>query len=218
MTIPPPAGNQTPEQPVAIQPGFEEAAQVFWDKNRRLILMVCAAALLVVIGREGWSYYAAEQEKGVQAEFARAADRPEQLATFAQAHSSHALAGIAWLRIADQRYAAADYRGALENYTKSVAGLKNPALLARARLGVAMSQLFSGDSAAATTSLKAISADAALSKSARAEATYHLTSLAVEAGNQAEVERLVAEIGKIDPAGIWSQRATSLMARKPVGL
>jgi hypothetical protein len=101
MTIPPPAGTQTPEQPVAIQPGFEDAVQAFWDKNRRLILLACAAALLVVIGREGWAYLSAQREQGVREEFARTADRPEQLAAFAKAHKSHALAGIALLRIAD---------------------------------------------------------------------------------------------------------------------
>jgi tetratricopeptide (TPR) repeat protein len=213
MTIPPPA-----EQPVAIQPGFEEAAQAFWDKNRRLILLACAAALLVVIGREGWSYYSAQQEEGVREAFARTADRPEQLATFAQANASHPLAGVAWLRIADQRYTAADYRQALENYNKAISALVNPSLLARARLGAAMSQLFSGDKTAAEAALKAIGADTNLPKGVRAEATYHLGSLAREAGNQTEVDRLVAEIGKIDPTGVWSQRATGLVARRPAGL
>lgn len=218
MTIPPPAGHQPSEQPAAIQPGFEEAAQAFWDKNRRLILLVCAAALLVVAGREGWAYYSAQQEQGVREEFARADDRPEKLAVFAKAHESHALASVAWVRIADQRYAAADYRQALENYNKAIAGLTNSALLGRARLGAAMSQLFSGDQTAGQVALKAIGADTSLSKSVRAEATYHLASLALEAGNQAETDRLVAEIGKIDPTGVWSQRATGLVARKPAGL
>jgi tetratricopeptide (TPR) repeat protein len=215
MTIPPPAGTQTPEQPVAIQPGFEDAVQVFWDKNRRLILLACAAALMVVIGREGWSYYSAQREQGVREEFARTADRPEQLAAFAKAHESHALASIALLRIADQRYAAGDHRQALEQYNKAIAGLKNPTLLGRARLGAAMSQLLSGDKAAAEAALKAIGADAGLAKSLRAEATYHLASLALEAGNKAEVDRLVAELSKIDPTGVWAQRSTSLLVGRP---
>ena len=216
MTIPPPAGNQTPEQPVAIQPGFEEAVQAFWAKNSRLILMACAAVLLIVVGRYGWEYFAAEQEKDKQAEFARAADRPEQLIAFAKANSGHALAGVASLRVADQRYVAADYRQALENYNLAVASLKNPALIARARLGAALSQFYSGDKTAAETALKAISADATLPKGLRAEATYHLATLAKEAGNSTEVDRLIAEIGKIEPAGVWSQRATALVVSKPM--
>lgn len=216
MNIPPPAGHQTPEQPVAIQPGFEEAVQAFWDRNRRLILLACAAALAVVIGRYGWDYYAEQKEQSVQAEFGRAADRPEQLAAFAKTHAGHALASVAWLRLADQRYAAGDHRQALEGYNQAVAGLDNIALLGRARLGAAMSQLFNGDQAAAEAAFKAIGADASLTKGVRAEATYHLALLALEAGNHAEVDRLVAEIGKIDPAGVWSQRATTLVVRKPL--
>jgi hypothetical protein len=218
MNLPPPAGHPTPEQPVAIEPGFEDAVQAFWDKNRRLILLACAAALLVVIGRYGWEYMAEQKEEGIRTAFARTADRPEQLAAFAKEHEGHALAGVALLRIADQRYAAADYRSALENYNKAASGLKNSALLGRARVGAAMSQLYSGDKAAAETALKAISADASLTKAVRAEAGYHLASLALEAGNHAEVDRVVAEIGKIDPAGIWSQRATTLVVRKPASL
>jgi hypothetical protein len=74
-----------------------------------------------------------------------------------------------------------------------------------------MSQLLSGDKAAAEAALKAIGADAGLSKGLRAEATYHLASLALEAGNKAEVDRLVAELSKIDPTGVWAQRSTSLL-------
>lgn len=216
MNIPPPAGHQPPEQAAApAQPGFEEAAQAFWEKNRSLILMACAAALLVIIGREGWHFYAANQEQEVRAAYARADDRPEQLAAFAKTHAGHALAAVASLRIADQRYAAGDYRQALESYNQAVTGLTNAALLGRARMGAAMSQLNSGDKAAAETALKAISADAALTKGVRAEAAYHLASLAQEAGNAAEVSRLVSEIGKIDPAGVWSQRATMLVVNQP---
>jgi hypothetical protein len=75
-----------------------------------------------------------------------------------------------------------------------------------------MSQLNAGDKTAAEAALKAIGTDTALDKGVRAEATYHLASLAREAGNTAEVGRLVGEIGKIDPAGVWSQRATALVA------
>lgn len=216
MTIPPPAGHTPTEQPAApVQPGFEEAVQGFWEKNRQLILMACVAALLVVVGREGWAHYQAGVEQDMREAFARAADRPEQLAAFAKANESHPLAAVAYLRIADQRYAAGDHRQALENYTKAAAGLKNAGLAGRARLGAAMSQLGTGDKAAAEAALKAVSADAALPKGLRAEAAYHLAALAFEAGNAAEVSRLAAEIGKIDPAGVWSQRATALVAGRP---
>jgi hypothetical protein len=215
MNIPPPAGHQSPDQAAApVQPGFEEAAHAFWTKNRQLILIACVAALLVVVGREGWHYYNAQREQAVRADFAKAGDRVEQLTAFAKANEGHTLAGLAYLRIADQRYTAGDYRQAQENYTKAAAVVTEPALRGRARVGAALSLLNAGDKSGAEAALKAISADAALLKSVRAEATYHLASLALEAGNSAEVDRLVAEIGKIDPAGTWSQRATALLANQ----
>jgi predicted negative regulator of RcsB-dependent stress response len=215
MTIPPPAGHQTQDQPAAaIEPGFEVTLQAFWDKNRKLVLAVCVAALLVIIGREGWQYYAAQQEQGVREQYSRVADRPEQLAAFAAANAGHPLAGVAYLQIADSKYVAADYRTAADNYKKAAAIIKNAGLLGRAKLGAAMSQLNAGEQAAAETALKAIGADATLPHGTRAEAMYHLATLAHDAGNAAEVGRLLAEINKIDANGVWAQRVTTLLAAK----
>ncbi len=216
MTPNPSAENQPQGQTVpAIEPGFEVSAQVFWEKNRSLILLVCAVALLAIIGREGWQYYTAQHEQSVRDDYARVAERPEQLAAFAGANAGHVLAGVAYLRIADAKYAAADFRAAVENYNKAAASLTNPALQGRAKLGAAMSQLNGGDKTAGEAALKAIGAEATLLKSVRAEAIYHLTTLAYEAGNSAEVSRLVTEVGRVDASGIWSQRATALLTIKP---
>lgn len=215
MITNPPAESQSKVQPVAVvEPGFEVTAQAFWDRNRSFILLVCAAALLAIIGREGWQYYTARNEQSVRNDYAKVADRPEQLAAFAGAHAGHALAGVAYLRTADTKYAAADFRFALENYSKAAAGLKNPALLARARIGAAMSQINSGDKTAGETALKTVGADETLPKNFRAEAIYHLATLAFEAGNAAEVSRLVTEVGKIEVSGLWAQRATALLTIK----
>lgn len=216
MTIPPPAGHQTPtsEQPATIEPGFEVAMHAFWEKNRKLVLTLCVVALLVIIGREGWQYYATQQEQSVREQYARVADRPEQLAAFAAANAEHPLAGVAYLQIADAKYVASDYRSAADNYKKAAAIIKNAGLLGRAKLGAAMSQLNAGDQAGAETALKTISADTALPHGSRAEASYHLATLANDAGNAAEVGRLLAEINKIDANGVWAQRAATLLAAK----
>jgi predicted negative regulator of RcsB-dependent stress response len=216
MITPPSAEKQPQDQSaVAIEPGFEIALHAFWEKNRSLILAVCIAALLVILGREGWQYFAAQHEQGVREEYAKVADRPDQLAAFAAANSDHALAGVAYLRLADSKYAAGDFRAAAEQYQKAAASLKNSALLGRAKVGAAMSLFNSGDKAAAETALKAIGNDVTLPTSARVEADYHLATLALEAGNAAEVSRLVAETGKIDAGNVWSQRATALLTIKP---
>lgn len=214
MITNPPVENQSEKQPVVVEPGFEVAAQAFWEKNRALILGLCAVALLAIVGYKGWEYFAAQHEESVRSDFAKTGDRPEQLTTFAAANADHVLAGVAYLRVADAKYAAADHRAALENYNKAAAALKVPALSGRARMGAAMSQLNSGDKAAGEAALKAIGADASLLNGTRAEAYYHLATLAHEAGNAAEVARLVAEINKIDGTGLWAERAATLQVSK----
>jgi hypothetical protein len=211
MTTNPPVEKQSQnESAVAPEGGFEIVMQEFWDKYRTVILAVVVLGLVVIIGRESWQYFAAQREEGVKVEYAKAGDRPEQLLSFASAHSGHELAGVAYLRVADAKYAAGDYRAAIENYTKAAAALKVPAVLGRARLGGALSQLNNGDKSAGEAALKAIAADANLLKPTRAEASYHLAAVAYEAGNQAEVGRLVGEINKLDTAGIWIERVAAL--------
>ena len=213
--ITPPVENQSQSQPVvAPVSGFEIAVQEFWQKYRNVVLGVVVLGLLVIIGREGWQYFAAQREESVRADYAKTGDRPEQLASFAAANSGHELAGVAYLRVADAKYTAGDYRAALENYNKAAASLKVVAVLGRARLGGALSQINGSDKPAGETALKAIAADTSLLKPARAEANYHLAAIAYEAGNQAEVTRLVGEINKLDTGGIWIERASALQVLK----
>jgi predicted negative regulator of RcsB-dependent stress response len=214
MTIPPPPENQSQVQPVAPDTGVEIALHSFWEKNRTLLIGACVVALLVIIGREGWQYFADSREQEVRKEYARIADRPEQLAAFAGANADHVLAGVAYLQLADAKFTAADYKSAAENYKKAAGVIKEPVLFGRAKMGEAISILNSGDQSGAEAALKALVADASLLKAVRAEAAYHLATLADGAGNTTEVGRLVAEINKIDATGVWAQLATSLMSPK----
>lgn len=211
-----PSAKPTPEgtTPVYV-PSFETAAHAFWAKNRQGILMVCIVALLAIIGREAWQYIAASREQAVQAEYAKIADQPAKLAAFAEANAGHTLAGVAYLRLADEKFAAGDFKTAATHYAKASGSLKNEALLGRAKLGAAMSQLNGGDQAAGEAALKAIGADATLDKGARAEAIYQLTSLAAEAGKADEVKKLAEEVSKLDPLSSWAQRATLLLTSQP---
>jgi len=211
-----PPAKPTPEgtTPVYV-PTLETAVHGFWAKNRQLILVLCVAALLAIIGREAWQYFAASREQAVQAEYAKIADQTAKLEAFANANSGHALAGVAWLRLADEKFAAGDFKTAAAHYQKATASLKNAILLGRAKLGAAVSQLNGGDRAAGEAALKAIGADTALDKGVRAEATYHLAVFAVDAGKADEVKKLAEEVSKIDPLSSWAQRATLLLTSSP---
>ncbi|MEI6108077.1 MAG: tetratricopeptide repeat protein, partial [Opitutae bacterium] len=212
-----PSRHADPAAAPVVEPGFEVTVQIFWEKNRGFILGMCAIALLTIVGREGWQYYATQHEAGVREEFARIADQPAKLGAFADANSSHVLAGVAYLKLADDKYAAGDFAGAAAGYAKAVGALKNEALLGRAKLGAAMSQLSGKDKAAGEAALRVLSADAALLKGVRAEATYQVAALAAAAGKTDEVKKLVEQISRIDAASAWSQRATLLLANLPAG-
>jgi hypothetical protein len=219
----PPAKQSPQATPPASEPGFELALHEFWIKNRQAILLVIAAALLGIVGREGWQYFAEQREQGVQEEYARIADQPAKLAAFAEANASHPLAGVAYLRLADEKYLAVDYPAAATYYQKAAGSLKNEALLGRARLGSAMCLLNGGDRIAGEAALKTLKADPTLHKGVRAEAAYQLASLAAETGNTEEVKKLTDEVNTIDAAGPWAQRATMLYASltataKPAGV
>ena len=212
----------TPDSPLAdaatapvAAPSFEVIVHAFWAKNRNFIFGICAAALAAIVVREGWQYFAAQHEAEVQAEYARIAEQPTRLAAFAAAHAGHALAGVAYLKLADDKFSAGDFTGAAPAYTKAASQLKNEALVGRAQLGAAISQFSGADKTAGEAALKKLSADATLLKSVRAEATYHLASIAAAAGQAVEVKQLAEQISQIEAAGAWAQRATMLLSTLP---
>jgi len=195
--------------------GFEAVVQAFWDKNRAFIFGMCALALVAIFARSGWQYYAEAHEASVQEDYAKAVDSSAKLAAFADANSGHALAGVAYLKLADDKFTAGDYAGAFTGYQKAAGSLKNEALLGRARIGAAISQLNGPDAAAGEAALKTLSADPAQPKAVRAEASYDLASLAAAAGKADEARKLIEQIGRIDAASSWSQRGTMLLATLP---
>ena len=213
----PAAQGAKPADAPGVEPGFEIAAHEFWVRNRNFILLMCVAAVLAIAGREGWQYFADSREADTQADYAKAGDSTDRLAAFADAHSGHALAAVACLRVADGKFSAGDFKAAATFYAKAAGSLQNEALLGRAKLGVAFSQLGSGDQAGGEAALKALGADPAVFKSARAEATYHLASLAAGAGRADEARKLAEQVGRIEESGPWAQRATILLASLPAG-
>ena len=211
-----PPANQAPEGTAPVyQPAFETAVHNFWANNRQAVLILVIVALLGIIGREGWQAMAASREEGVRAEYAKAGDQPAKLEAFAAANAGHALAGVAYLRVADGKFITGDYKNAAAAYQTAAGSLKDAALLGRARLGAAISQLNAGDQAAAETALKGVTSDTTLEKGTRAEAAYDLAALAADAGKADDVKKLAEEVSKIDASSSWAQRATLLVVRAP---
>jgi len=195
--------------------GLEEKMHKFWADHRQHVTYACIAVLLVILGKGAWDKLAEVRENNLQAEFTAATASPAKLASFADQYSAHALGGVAYLTLADQKYEAGDFVQAAGFYRKATTAISFPTLAGRARLGEAVSNLNAGNRAAGETTLKAIAADTSLLKVTRAEAYYHLASLAAEASKADEVRKMVEELGKIDASGMWSQRATLLLVSLP---
>jgi hypothetical protein len=213
MTNTPPVDRPAKDQATSVpDDDFAALMHSFWARNRSTVLMVAVVVLLAVIGRQGWDYFNERREQSIRDEYAQAAESPEKLAAFAAEYSSHPLAGVAWLRLADRQYSTGDFKSATTNYQRAAGSLTEIALKSRARLGAAMSLLAGGDQPAGEAALKPLTTDATADKVIRAEACYHLATLANEAGRADEVRTLTDEITKIDPMSVWAQRAFQLRA------
>ncbi len=215
-SAPKPAGDDRNLVPVDVSTAanFEERLHVFWKNNGNAILTLVALVLAGILAKGGWDYFSAQKELGIRKDYA-AATTPAQLKTFAAAHAGHALAGVALLRIADEAYAAGKYADAIAAYDAAQPVLKTGPLAARARLGRAVAKADTGKTAEATAELKQLADDATLDKNVRTEATYQLASLAAEAGNAADVQKLSESLMRLDPQSPWTQRALGLRASLP---
>lgn len=193
---------------------FEDKLHLFWKNNRNAIFIVCAAVLLAIVGKGLWERFTRERELDVEKEYA-AAKTTEQLKAFSTKHGDHTLAGVAQLRIADEAYAAGKAADAIAGYDKALTTLKSGPLAARAKLGRALAKIQAGKGGEATAELKQLADDTNQFRGLRAEAAYHLTGLAVEAGNAADAQKYVDQINQIEPLSSWGQRAMNLRATLP---
>ncbi len=193
---------------------FEDKLQLFWGKNRNAIFAVCALVVVVIVAKGGWEYLARQKELDIGNTYA-VATTPEELKAFATAHPGHALAGIAQVRLADDAYKAGKAADAIAGYEKALTVIKDGPLAARAKVGRALAKVQTGKAADATNELKQLAGDANQFKAVRTEAVYHLTSLAVEAGNATEAQKYVDQLMQIDVSSPWTQRAMSARATLP---
>ena len=193
---------------------LEDRLHQIWKNHSRTIIAACVLVLIAILAWGGWDLAAGQREAGIEKDY-EAASTSDKLKAFAAANAGHPLAGLAQLRLADEAYTVGKYADSLASYDSAAATLKSGPLAARARLGSAMAELGLGKTTEGEAALKQISADAAQLKGLRAEATYHLASLAAESGRTADVVKLSDTLMQIDPSSPWTQRGLALRARLP---
>lgn len=187
---------------------------MFWEKHGKTVSAVIVIAALAMVARWSFEQYAASRERAIAADYAAAGDNAA-LRAFAEANPKAALSGAAYLRLADEAYVANKFSAAAGDYQKAAAALTGQLLGERARMGVAISQLQAGDTAAAKSSLEALANDTSYVRTLRGEAGYHLAVLAREAGQFAEATKWTDLVLSADTAGLWAQRAMQLRSSLP---
>jgi hypothetical protein len=212
-----PAGDDHPL--VAVDPTnavtFGDKLHIFWEKNARSVLILCALVILGILAKGLWEYFGRQKQLEIGRAYA-AATSPEQLKAFAAAHPDHFLSGVAQLRMADDAYAAGKFADAVTGYDQAYAILKSGPLAARVQLGRGVAKIQAGKTSEGVADLKQLMDDANQLRAIRAEAGYHLSSLAADAGNGAEVQAISDRLMQIDPSSLWTQRALTLRGNLPV--
>ena len=193
---------------------FDEMLHQLWRQYGRAVTIGCAAVLLAILARGGWDYFSAQKEQAVRQDYA-AATTSEKLKAFANDHAGHILAGVARLRLADEAYAAGKGDEACAAYEAALPMLKDSLLADRARLGLAMAKVQAGRTADGEAALREFAGQADGSTGLRAEAAYHLASLAHTAGRTEDVKKYADQLMQIDAGGPWAQRAQMLRLQAP---
>jgi tetratricopeptide (TPR) repeat protein len=222
-TLPPNQPSVKPNRPgdpadkTDVEPPFEEQLRAMWEKkeNRTTVLIGCAVVALVILGWYGYKALAAARENQIEAAYS-AAVVPARLRAFAQEYQGHPLAGVAYLKLADDAYAAGNYVAAIDDYERAVAPLPGAPFVARALFGKAVCQIRSGKTTEGIAGLRQLAEDAAQLKALRCEAAYHLASLAFDAGNFNDVTKFTDIIMQVDAGGVWAQRSMQLRLQVPV--
>ncbi|MFA5264097.1 MAG: hypothetical protein WC378_09720, partial [Opitutaceae bacterium] len=164
-----------------------------------------------------YQFYLERHEASIAQDYAAAGTSTDKLKQFAAGHEGHTLGGTAYLRIADEAYAAGKFGEAQTAYAKAIASLKDSPFGARAKVGAAMSILSAGNSSEGQLALKKIVDDSTQFKGLRTQACYQLASLASQAGNSGDVRKYTDQLLQIDASSPWAQYALLLRSKLPAG-
>lgn len=194
-----------------IQEGLslEDQIYLFWERYKWHVVAAIVTIVAVVAGREVLAEMREAREAGVRAAFAEAsAAGGARLMTFADENPGHPLAGIALLTRADELYSEGGYAEAGPLYTRAVEKLAGSPFQSRARLGGAMAQVRAGETDAGAAALQALVDNVAEFAGVRAEAAYHLATIAAERNDLERARALLDQAQNLDTFSFtWSRMA-----------
>ncbi len=194
---------------------LEDRLWLFWRNHRNKVYGVICVISAVIILWQGWRIYQAHVEASLQGEFAAATDAPA-LTAFAQAHPDATLGKLAQLEAADTLYKDGKFKEATDAYVKASTMLGDDEKSGRARLGQAMAVLQAGDAKTSAQLLEALTNDSTVVENLRAEATYYLAILAVQAGDNDGATKWLNHLKEFKESNVWSSQAATIAEILPL--
>jgi predicted negative regulator of RcsB-dependent stress response len=198
----------------AAAPSIEDRMLVFWNNYRVAIYWAIAAAILLIVGREGWGLYRSSQEESARVAFV-AAGTPEQKLAYSREFAGHPLAGVALLSVADDSFAKGDFAQAAAQYKQAADACTEPVFKSRAQLGEGIASIRSGLAPKGVGILQALANDATVVESLRCEAWLHLAANALAEGDHAKARDALDRLNALAPTGVWAGRANFLLSQLP---
>lgn len=193
---------------------LEDRLFLFWTENRRLIVAVSMATVVVLLG---WGLLAMLQnrrEARIATEYQEATTMEDKLA-FAERAAPHSMAGAALLEVADHQFSEGNYEEAAATYSKAVENLVGLPLAGRASVGRGIALARADQKEAALAHLEQVAANAGFYDNIRGEAHYHAAALAMDLGRPEVARRHIEEIQQLASAPLWAGRAISLSRSLP---
>lgn len=194
---------------------LEERFNNFWKNNGTFIFGAIALAALAVIGYQTYQWIARIGEERTRSAYA-SVESTEELIAFAEDNGGHPLSGLAYMELANRRYAAEDYTQAAAHFQKASEILKGSPTAGRARIGGAMALLLGSNPQSGTQALRDILGDNSLLSSVRAEAGYNLALHLWREGNYSSMEDVISQVEMLQESGLYGQQVMQLRQRIPV--
>lgn len=192
---------------------FEDRIFLFWHNYQKIILGACVVAVLALIGWGLITLMEQRREAQVAAEYQEAVSMDE-ITAFAERNAPHALAGAAFLEVADYHFANSEYSEAASYYGRAAAILP-PVLSGRAKIGHGISLANAGEGDAALAHFEQTGADQSNFAVTRAEAYYYAAGLAIELDQPETARDHIARVVELDESQMWASRALGLEQALP---
>ncbi len=189
---------------------IDESFQVFWEKNKGSIVQWIVIILVVSVGFQLFKLYENKQNVNLQDEFLVSLETEDLRLAFANNHKAEPLAGLNFLKSANEVYAKAEYKEASVLYKKSTDALVGTALHAKVWMSYAISLIKSGDKTAGIKELEMLSSTETAFDAVKADALLKLIILAVDEKNVSAVDDYIARLSMIENTAYTLQRAEKM--------